>query len=303
MRPFVFVSLILLAILNACTATTIRAPAAPAAPPSRMVQTDDLATVVDAALDFADTLGTDAVLVVFDIDNTLLAMEQDLGSDQWWEWQRDLEKTAPCAPERVAEPLAVQGALYYASAMRPTQDDAAAQLGRLQQAGLRTLALTSRGPGFRLQTFRELRRHGFDFGSHTIGPDGGYPDDFLPPSGIRDARLEDGVFLTAGQHKGDMLADLLELTDTPEPAVIVMADDKEKNLQHVLDRFAGTGVSIQAYRYGREDATVEAFDPAEAARQWESVNDALRRLQEVFGPDHLELPASDLPPGCPAPAG
>ena len=30
----------------------------------------------------------DQVLVVFDIDNTLLAMEQGLGSDQWYDWQK-----------------------------------------------------------------------------------------------------------------------------------------------------------------------------------------------------------------------
>ena len=30
------------------------------------------------------------VLLVLDIDNTLLAMNQDLGSDQWFEWQRYL---------------------------------------------------------------------------------------------------------------------------------------------------------------------------------------------------------------------
>ncbi len=273
-------------------------PAGRSATPNRIVDTPDLADVTDSALDFARTAGADAVLVVFDIDNTLLAMEQDLGSDQWWDWQRSLRDEAPCAPERVADPLAVQGALYFASAMRLTQQDAPEQLRRLHDAGLRTLALTSRGPGFRLQTFRELRRHGLDFGSHTIGPPGGYPDDFVPASGSRPSRFEDGVFLTAGQHKGDMLRDLLRRTGTPDPSFIVMADDKRHNLQDVLDAFAGTRVSVQAWRYAREDETLERFDADQAAAQWAEVAPALRALQKAFGEDNFALPESDRPAGC-----
>ena len=44
--------------------------------------------------------------------------------------------------------------------MRPTQPDAAQLVQRLQDDGLNVIALTSRGPDFRLATFRELRRNG-----------------------------------------------------------------------------------------------------------------------------------------------
>ena len=59
--------------------------------------------------------------MVFDIDNTLMAMEQGLGSDQWYEWQKNLQLTDPCDARLVSDRLAVQGALYFISAMRPTQ--------------------------------------------------------------------------------------------------------------------------------------------------------------------------------------
>ena len=99
-------------------------------PPAQdlLAETDDLAVVADAALQLADRHGRDKVLVVFDIDNTLLAMEQGLGSDQWYYWQKDLEKEDPCSGDLVNNRFSVQGALYFASALRPTQPDVAEQI-------------------------------------------------------------------------------------------------------------------------------------------------------------------------------
>ena len=83
--------------------------------------TPDLIDVVRDAELLAGGAGAEQVLVVFDLDNTLLAMEQGLGSDQWYEWQKEQFSQEPCDARVVADRLAVQGALYFASAMRPTQ--------------------------------------------------------------------------------------------------------------------------------------------------------------------------------------
>jgi hypothetical protein len=190
--------------------------------------------------------------------------------------------------------LAVQGALYFASAMRLTQADGPAQVRMLQERGLKVMILTARGDDFRLQTFRELRRGGYSFHTSAIGPAGGYAETFIPSPGARPVRYEDGVFLTAGQDKGEMLQALLSKTKSPWPAVIVMADDKSANLQSVLDAFAGSTTSVQAYRYGGEDETVAAFNSAEAARKWDRVEPELRGLQAQFGADNYDLP-QDVP--------
>jgi hypothetical protein len=270
------------------------------APPAKslLAETDDLAVVADTALKLADNYGRDEVLVVFDIDNTLLAMEQGLGSDQWYYWQKDLQKEDPCSGMLVNDRFKVQGALYFASAMRLTQTDAAEQVERLQDAGLAVIALTSRGPEFRLQTFRELRRNGISFRASALSPRRGYPELFIPEGGTRPARYEDGVFLTAGQHKGDMLKALLDKTGTASPSVVVMADDKQENLQAVMDTFEGSATAILAWRYGREDGNVSALDPQEAAAQWNAVRPALMKIEQIFGPDNFELPAQVVREGC-----
>jgi hypothetical protein len=282
---------VLLATLAACASTPPRAQ-------NLWAETDDLAMVTNSALQVAAGYGTDRVLVVFDIDNTLLAMEQGLGSDQWYYWQKNLGKDEPCSDRLVSNRLQVQGALFFASAMRPTQPDAAEQVARLQGNGLSVIAVTSRGPDFRLQTFRELRRNGISLWPSALPPQRGFPDTFVPAGGSREARYEDGVFLTAGQHKGDMLEALLDKTGSADFDVIVMADDKAENLSAVMESFEGTDTAVHAWRYSREDANVAGLDTQIAAAQWDSARPALVTLEGIFGPDNFALPPRVAREGC-----
>jgi hypothetical protein len=262
-------------------------------------ETADLANVAADAIELADTIGTDRVLAVFDIDNTLLAMEQGLGTDQWYDWQKDLASNDTCSPMNVGNRFAVQGAMYFASAMRPTQGDASRQVKSIQATGTPVIALTSRGQDYRLQTFRELRRNGFNFTHSAIGPPGGYEEPFVPVEDGRESRDEDGVFLTAGQHKGQMLYALLMKTGHAIPVVIVMADDKQQNLDAVKETFHALGVRVHAWRYTGEDEKVAEFDPEQAHAQWKSIETALRQLQHVLGPDNYDLTSAKRPPECP----
>ena len=286
----IFILSILLMFLAAC-ATTPQTD-------TWLRETDSLVDVVEDARGLAKIHGTKRVLVVFDIDNTLMAMEQGLGSDQWYEWQKNLQLTDPCDARLVSDRLAVQGALYFISAMRPTQADGAQLVQRLQDDGLSVIALTSRGPDFRLATLRELRRNDYSFYASAIGPGRGYPEAFVPEGGSRPARYEDGVFLTAGQHKGDMLHALLHKTGTPWPAVIVMADDKVRNLRAVLETFEGTGTAVHAWRYSLEDAVVSSFDRDEATELWLQIRPALQQILTLLGHDNFYFPEYVTSKGC-----
>lgn len=260
--------------------------------------TADLVEVSADAIALAEQVGKDHVLVVFDIDNTLLAMEQGLGADQWYDWQKDLANNDQCNPQNVGNRFAVQGALYFASAMRLTQDDAARQVKAIQDTGMPVIALTSRGMDYRLQTFRELRRNGYNFSHSAIGPPGGYEEPFMPVEGGRMSRYEDGVFMTAGQHKGQMLYALLHKTGASLPTVIIMVDDKQKNLDAVKETFVALDVPIHAWRYAGEDENVAGFNPEKAHAEWQSIEDALRQIQKILGPDNYDLSSAKPPTDC-----
>jgi hypothetical protein len=121
---------------------------------------------------------------------------------------------------------------------------------------------------------------------------------FLPLENGRLSRYEDGVFMTAGQHKGEMLYALLQKTDTPLPTAIVMVDDKQNNLDDIKATFDKLGVPVHAWRYSGEDENVESFDHQRANAEWTSIEDALRQIQQVLGPDNYNLDGAALPPEC-----
>jgi hypothetical protein len=261
-------------------------------------ETAELADVTADVLTLAEKTGKDRVLMVFDIDNTILAMEQGLGADQWYVWQKELAQNDRCNTQNVGNRFAVQGAVFFASAMRPTQDNAARQVKTIQESGVPVIALTSRGPDYRLQTFRELRRNGYNFTHSAIGSPKADNLPFIPVENGRLSRYEDGVFMTAGQHKGQMLYALLQKTGTAMPAVIVMVDDKQKNLDAVKETFNALEVPVHAWRYSREDKYVADFDPEQAHKQWEAIEDALRQIQQVLGSDNYDLSSAVLPAEC-----
>jgi hypothetical protein len=264
-------------------------------------ETADLADVTADTLKLVEQTGRENVLVVFDIDNTILAMEQDLGSDQWYEWQKALASEDQCSVQNVGNRFAVQGAVYFASAMRRTQEDGAEQVRTIQEQGVAVISVTSRGPQYRLQTFRELRRNHYSFSFSAIGPRGGFDEAFIPVANGRLSVYEDGVFLTAGQHKGQVLHALLTRTATRMPAVIVMADDKQHNLDAVKETFGALNVPVHAWRYSAEDENVRAFNSGQAASQWQSIEAPLRQIQQVLGPDNYDLSDAVLPPECAQP--
>ncbi len=229
--------------------------------------------------------GSQNVLLVFDIDNTLLAMNQDLGSDQWFDWQKSLPADDPWNVKNLLgeDLLDVQGFLYSVGSMRATDPLNQPRIVReLQHAGFSTLLLTSRGPEFRDATRRELLANGYDFRASTIAPREGYPDSYLPyqldkpaESGITKREAEqwlgdtkprrvsyrEGVYMTAGQHKGAMLRMLLHRTgNAGKFSHLIFVDDNARHTASVRSAFAPTNnATAVTFHYTREASNVFRF--------------------------------------------
>ena len=72
-----------------------------------------VASELQATKDFADVgrdvgairhkVGPEHVLLVLDIDNTMMSMDNRLGSDHWFEWQSYLLNHEPTSPHLVAK--------------------------------------------------------------------------------------------------------------------------------------------------------------------------------------------------------
>ena len=272
---------------------------------SEITATEDFRDVAAAAMAYAEQHGPEHVLLVLDIDNTLLAMNQALGSDQWFEWQKYLLDHEPRSDDLVADSfeglLAVQGLLYDLGRMHPPQADLPVIIARLQGRGIHTLVLTSRGPEFRVATQRELHRNHFHFESTALPvrglPGGNYlPYDLddlaangltekdVPAFGLAEPKpvtYDEGVLMTAGQQKGAMLLSILHRAK-PEIRAIVYADDHMRHVAYVFAAMAGRGKEITAFHYTREEPRVKRFqygDKRDVSRRWRKLN---RTLEEVF---------------------
>jgi hypothetical protein len=305
--------------------------------------------------------GIDRVLLVVDIDNTLLAMNQDLGSDQWLGWQLRLHSEDPTSEYLIAdefdEMLAAQALLYALCHMHPPEASTPEVIHRLQQAGFRMLVHTSRGYQMRDATRRELHANGFDFATNALatmnccaGPILPYQPDDIISSGLSGEEAElfladhneradresasrpkavdyrdtpnsaasntatltvkavvesqsatdhaikppklvsysEGVYMTAGQHKGAMLRILLAKTQQRFDA-IVFVDDHAHHVQAVQDAFQHQSLpELWTYRYTKEDVNVARFNPPDeklvekVTRQWKAIDMVLSNLsQEV----------------------
>jgi hypothetical protein len=259
-------------------------------PVLRAEETNDFATIAKAGHDLISKHGKTRVLVVLDIDNTLLTMDQDLGGDAWFNWQAGLLKTAPKSELLVAKSfgglLRVQGKLFSLSGMHPPEHRMPDDVRKLQNSGAKVIALTSRGPEFFSATMRVLKENAYDFGR------GGRGGTFLPKTdGLSEKEIkrfrmdrrrpvmhQSGVYLAAGQHKGAIIRSFWQAAERRYKAIL-FADDHEKHVDRVQDAFKDSKVELKLFRYGRVDAQVKRFnesDKSEVTAKWRKLSEAMK---------------------------
>lgn len=247
--------------------------------------TNDLNNVTDAAESFSARFQPEEVLVIFDLDNTLLTMDSALGSVAWYDWQAEMADKPGCQPGELNDRFAAQGLLYFLGSMRPVQPDTADIVAGLQRAGHPVLVLTARGPDYYLETLRELTRNDLIFTPLRASLRG---QNALTYALQRPVRYQQGVLMVAGQNKGEMLLDLYARLKLALPQAVVMADDSRDNLEDMQTSLKQAGIPGQLFRYGLADDKAAAFDPINAAAQW-------RQLLPTLNIQRTLLAARNLP--------
>ena len=227
------------------------------------------------------------VLVIFDIDDTLLTSTQFLGSDRWYRWQSgeqmQMDKGEPViitAADEVACKFAKIDVFYEFARFEATQPEAPALVKHLQSRHA-VMALTSRSPGARGGTERELERAGYDFAASHLMP----PERSL--NFRKDARgvsYANGIVMSTGLDKGEVLAEILALTGHQQAFdLILFVDDGAANLADMNAAWKSRAVGLFLYHYTRIDKRVSAAE-LEGARR------ASRRLDDFLAsayPDRL----------------
>ncbi|MFO6431304.1 DUF2608 domain-containing protein [Erythrobacter sp. W302b] len=246
------------AVSNGGAAHLSRAEIAEKAAPGQVFVIDSMSSAIDNALQTASRVGPDRVLVVFDVDSTLLY--DPLGGPQLGD-MKDSE------PEKFRS---VERALMALKSLAPTEPGLAGELARLDAAGIATYALTARGEDMRDMTLRELTRAGIAFPrAPECGPPLCVKRGILPPDVVlaaaqevvgeaelgrlgfakgRPVGVSDGVMNAAGLHKGVMLRVLLASLGREYDAVIFV-DDARKNVDHVAEAASAMPQQVAVFHY------------------------------------------------------
>lgn len=231
--------------------------------------------------------GTSEVLVVMDIDNTILTTETDLGGDVWYAWQ------SGSLPVRPTEKQVVKclfndaiGLLYELGTMELVDDSIPGFISSWQQSGTTIFALTSRDPRYRSATERELAKKGVSFSKTPLKPVG----DEMPVYQYKitkEMSYANGIMMVTGMNKGDMLNHILQKTLRSFKAIIFI-DDTEKNLTNVKNSFISQqNVDLTLFRYEkviqeRMEANGGAILTQKQAnkmdRDWRKLNKTLNKI-------------------------
>lgn len=248
---------------------------------SEALSTNSFATVFEKLEEKAQEYGRDKVLLVLDIDNTILTMNNDLGSDQWFSWQEEVMKQEGCEPVCVSRDLNklldAQGILFTIGTMSPTESSLPEMIQNVQKQNQKIILLTSRGSEIRNITEKTLEKNGYDFSKTAVGDSKGVAGTYLPydiknyacdsltaedirVANLKEARpvsYQNGVYMTSGQNKGIMLKVFLNKFKSQYKAV-VFVDDHQRHVDR-MQAILGAILDVTTYRYGGVDDRVEQF--------------------------------------------
>jgi hypothetical protein len=166
-----------------------------------------------------------------------------------------------------------------------TESSLPAVLFDWQSNGNTVMALTSRAPKYRSATERELGNKGFDFNIMALAPLGETSPVYREIRG-RELSYMNGIMMTSGMNKGEMLSYILEKTNR-NFTTIVFVDDSKKNIDNVYNKYVGRkDIDVKLYHYVKverdretEYGSILTQEQAEKmANDWVNLNQTLNSI-------------------------
>ncbi len=203
------------------------------------------------------------IVVVSDLDNTILKPLHLLGSDQFYEWQAELLKTHPKEADfkDFSEFTDFHSKAMQLTKMALTDEKIPEILDELKKRKVSMIVLSSRGPIYRSLTERDLGAEGISFKELT------FLKNLEEPSTIindREVNFMNGICLSSGLNKGVAIGYLLGKAQDRKIKHLVFIDDIERHTVNVFNYFTGPEnkseiKNVITIRYSKEDAAKNKF--------------------------------------------
>lgn len=214
-------------------------------------------------------------LIILDIDNTVLAPAQSLGSDQW-AWDRVKQLKSKLTDQEAKEKTSNEWFQVHSITKVKTIEESTADLIKSLQSKMYTLfALTTRSPAYAEITLRELDDVGINFSVTSLLIKN---CDFIG----KNILFKEGIVFTSLENrKGDVLQEILK-NNSYCPQKIIFVDDKLSHVKDVADACMQLGIDFVGLRYGAADADVASFDRDIAETQQFFMNHILNDTEAAF---------------------
>ncbi len=188
-------------------------------------------------------------LIVFDLDNTLLEPAQDLGSDQWFDNKRGFYKKQGLSSQIAFEKTFDEyHQIQSVTDVRLVEKDT---LKVFQKAAEKNqmMALTTRDDSLSYTTIRQLGKLNLVFKNPPVPQETYVYTD-------RGLLYREGVFFTAGAHKGKAFLAFLKKTNL-KPKAVLFINDKLEPLKELEEACLKNQIDFTGLRYGYLDEKVK----------------------------------------------
>jgi hypothetical protein len=202
----------------------------------------------------------EGTLIVFDIDNTLMAPTGYLGSDEWFYLLYKVYRINGADESGIARTaMDVWNKTQWRIDVKAVEKETPLLIKKEQAKGNKVMALTARTFDIADRTIAQLGTIGIDFSSASVsGKESIFPktdfksdDDVLVKKGI--------IFVGESNVKGKVLAYYLQKMNY-HPKKVVYIDDREKHVKSVSETLETIGIPCLSFRYGAADEKVKRFN-------------------------------------------
>jgi hypothetical protein len=232
------------------------------------------------------------ICTAFDIDNTLITNEPNLGGEAWGNWQEYLTESDPNNPYLATNWLSNVGIFQAQSGIRflinfkPVEPITATSIAGLQ-AKYQTIAISSRAFSSLATTTRQLAANQIDMSVNPIG-DHQFDNSFLQQNKYKnDLKMYyDGIYYVAGSSKGETLLNMIQyyrkkMNQPNLCEVLIMLDDTPSKINDIILNLKGQ-IGIVGINY---TALPQAVNPANWYPQlWESQSPEL--MSTIYNLNH-----------------
>ncbi|MFA5250035.1 MAG: DUF2608 domain-containing protein [Parachlamydiales bacterium] len=191
-------------------------------------------------------------LVVFDIDNTLIEPEQELGSDQWFEKRLSFYQSQGLSSSQAFEKTYDE---YYqiqsVTKVRPVEAGTVRLVRSIDKKN-RQMALTTRGYNLSYATLKQLSSVGLNFQNSPVARE-------TYVFSERGVLYKNGVLFTDGTHKGRSFLAFLNQAAL-KPKAVIYVNDKLGPLKELEAECVKNRIGFIGLRYGFLDQKVQEFN-------------------------------------------